>query len=336
MKIGVIGAGNWGTALADLLAQKGYEVVIWAYEKSVVDGINKNHKNPLYLKDLSLNKGISATADLKEAGSNKDAIVFVAPSHVARGVASKLAPHLGSKTLLISCTKGVETETGQLISDLLHEAMPNFPEDNFCFLSGPSFATEVAKKLPTTVVIAGKNIDTAKKCQEIFRTDNFMAFSSSDVVGIQIGGAIKNVIAIGCGIADGLGFGYNTRAAIITRGLYEIIKVGKALGANPLTFSGLAGIGDLILTCTSELSRNRQLGFNIGTGKSLKEVQDGTIQVAEGVVTAKAIYQLIKKLNISAPICEEVYKMLHEGKDPKEAVRDLTTRELHEELRSII
>ncbi|MBI2974421.1 MAG: NAD(P)-dependent glycerol-3-phosphate dehydrogenase, partial [Deltaproteobacteria bacterium] len=241
------------------------------------------------------------------------------------------------KTVFVSCTKGIETETGKLISDILRESLAGLPAENLCFLSGPSFANEVAKKLPTMVVIAGTSHSSTKFAQDAFRTDYFMPFTSDDIIGVQVGGAVKNVIAIACGISDGLGYGNNTRAGTITRGLYEMIKIGKALGANPITFSGLAGIGDLILTCTGDLSRNRQFGFMVGKGKDISKKQPGAAtQIAEGVITSKAIFHLIGKHNISAPICTEVYRILHEKKEAKDAVADLIKMERTEELRGIV
>jgi len=335
MKIGVIGAGNWGTALSNLLADKGLSVTLWAYEKEVAESINSNHKNALYFNEFELNPALRATADMEEAVVDKDMVVFVVPSHVARITAKKAAAFIKKEAVLVSCTKGIETETGKLISDVLMESIPALPADNFCFLSGPSFAREVAKKLPTTVVIAGNSAVSYMCAQNVFRTDYFMTFTSEDVIGVQVGGAVKNVVAVACGISDGLGFGHNTRAATITRGLYEMIKIGQALGANPITFSGLAGVGDLILTCTSELSRNHQVGLEIGRGKVLSQIQKGTHQIAEGIATAKAIKYLAKKYNFITPICSEVYKILYEGKQPREAVKDLTQLKLHEELRGI-
>lgn len=336
MKISVIGAGNWGTALAKLLSEKGFDVTIWAHEKEVVDLINKKHKNPLYLTNVLLPKRLSATNDIPSAIKNKDMVVFVVPSHVARPTAKMLSPHLKKGAIFVSCTKGIEIDSGKLISTVLKECLPSTTVKNLCFLSGPSFAKEVAKGLPTTVVIAGHNLAIAEYVQHVFRTNYFMPFTSDDIVGVQVGGAIKNVIAIACGISDGLELGHNTRAAIITRGLYETIKIGKALGANPLTFAGLAGIGDLILTCTSELSRNRQVGFQIGKGKKLSAIQNSMKQVAEGVLTTKAIYQMSKKLMITTPICNEIYQILYRSKSPKKAVEDLTRMEIREELGGII
>ena len=336
MKIGVIGAGNWGTALANLLAGKGIDVVLWAYETDVVTNINNKHKNHLYLQGVTLSRDLAATNNLAEAVRDKDMIVFVAPSHVTRKVAGEVAKGIKKSAIFVSCTKGIEASSGKLVSNILQEAMPDFDKNDFCFLSGPSFAVEVAGRLPTAVVIASTNPATANIAQEAFRTGYFMPFTSDDTIGVQVGGAIKNIVAIACGISDGLGFGHNTRAATITRGLYEIIKIGQALGANPITFAGLAGIGDLVLTCTSELSRNRQLGFQVGKGRNIEVIQKNMKGVAEGVITAKAVYNLAKKLKLETPICSEVYKIIYEKKSPKKAVSDLTKMEIHEELKGVV
>ncbi len=218
MNIGVIGAGNWGTALAKLLTLKGHQTTVWAYEKEVAMAINERHNNPLYLSGVDLPKGLTATNDIAEAIEHKEFIVFVVPSHVARATAKTMAKYLNKNTIFVSCTKGIEFDTGKLISDVLNESLPDFPVENICFLSGPSFAKEVALGLPTTVVIASKNSGAARKAQELFRTDYFMAFTSDDVIGIQVGGAVKNVIAIACGISDGLVFGHKSRSSMITRG----------------------------------------------------------------------------------------------------------------------
>lgn len=335
-KISVIGAGSWGTTLANLLAEKGNNVLIWAMEKEVVAEINDRNSNKIFLGDAKLSKNLKATNDLGEAVAGSTIVVFVVPSHASRDVLSKMRNHLAKDAILVSCTKGIEIESGKLMSDIIHESLPNHPASNLTYLSGPSFAKEVIQRLPTTVVIASKNPDAAKKVQGVFRTDRFLTFSSDDVVGIEVGGALKNVMAIATGMSDGLKFGHNTRAALITRGLYEMMKIGKALGGNPLTFTGLAGIGDLVLTCTSELSRNRTVGFEVGSGRKIEDVVSGMKMVAEGVKTTKAVYQLIQRLKITAPICTQMYHILYEGKSPKQAVEDLTRMELHEELRSIM
>lgn len=334
--ISVLGAGGWGTALARLLSLKGYPVKLWAYEGPVADGINKRHKNPLYLMDIPLPKSIKATNDFKEALEEADVVVSVVPSHTLRAVMEKAKAFIKDKAIIISCTKGVETTTGKCVSDILKETLLHMEEKRFTYLSGPSFAIEVAKDLPTTVVIAGTDAKNTKIVQEIFRTDRFLTFTHHDVVGVELGGAIKNVIAIAAGMSEGLGFGLNSRAALITRGLYEMIKIGKALGANPFTFTGLSGIGDLILTCTSSNSRNYTLGYKIGQGRKLDEILSKTNTVAEGVNTTEAIHKIVTKHKVYAPICSEMYNILYKNKSPKQAASDLTNIELHEELRTIL
>jgi glycerol-3-phosphate dehydrogenase (NAD(P)+) len=265
-----------------------------------------------------------------------DLIVSVVPSHALKQVLENAADIIPSKAIIVSCTKGLETSTGKLISEILEEALPNVEPGRMTFLSGPSFAIEVAKDLPTLVVIAGTDQKNAEFVQQAFRTDTFLTFTHNDVIGVELGGAIKNIIAIAAGISDGLGFGLDSRAALITRGLYEMIKIGKALGANPFTFTGLSGMGDLILTCTSTTSRNYTLGLQIGQGKKLKDILKKMKMVAEGVKTTEAIYKVIERHHIVAPICKEMYNMLYKGKSPKEAADDLTKMELHGELRTIL
>lgn len=332
----VLGAGSWGTALARLLACKGHQVRIWAYEKKVAIGINKNHQNPVYLKKVRLPGNLTSTNDLGEAINGSKFIVSVVPSHTIRGVFKSAKKFIPSDAVIVSCSKGIETTTGKRVSEILKDVLPNMAPSQFTYLSGPSFAIEVARDLPTSVVIAGTSKKNTRKVQEAFRTDRFLTFTHHDVVGVELGGALKNVIAIASGISDGLGFGLNSRATILTRALYEMIKIGRALGANPLTFTGLSGMGDLILTCTSTNSRNYSLGYQIGRGKKLKAILEKMEMVAEGVKTTKAIYKLIRKKNIHAPICEEMYNILYKNKSPQRAAEDLTSMKLREELGEII
>ena len=334
-KISVIGAGSWGTAISKLLAEKGFDVLIWAFEARVAEGINKSHLNPLYLSDVNLPKSLGATNDIKKAIKGRNVIISAVPSHALRGIWSGVGDCLESDALLVSCTKGIEAESLKLMSQILSDCLPKHPTENRAVLSGPSFAREVAAGLPTSVVIAGKDISVCRRFQEIFRTDTFLIFTNDDVVGVEVGGAVKNVIAIAAGVSDGLLLGHNSRAAIITRGLYEMIKIGRALGANPLTFAGLSGIGDLILTCTAELSRNHSVGKELGLGHKLSEVLKGMNMVAEGVSTAKAVHMLAKKYGINAPICDAMYKILYEKFSPKQAVVELCALPLGDELGSI-
>lgn len=334
--ISVIGAGSWGTALAKLLAEKGNKVLMWAFEKEVSDCINREHRNPLYLSDVALPKDIRATSAMEGALSGRTFCVSAVPSHAARKVWKGLATHLDPEAILISCTKGIEENSLKLISQVLSECLPGHPMANRTVLSGPSFAKEVAQNLPTQVVVAGGDSQVRKRVQEMFHTDSFVAFSSDDVIGVEVGGAIKNVIAIAAGVSDGLGLGHNTRAAMITRGLYEMIKIGKELGANPLTFAGLSGIGDLVLTCTADLSRNHTVGKELGQGHTLDEICRGMKMVAEGISTAKAAHGLATRHGIRAPICEVVYRIVFEGLCPQDAIEQLYALPLKDELGAII
>jgi len=337
LKIAVLGGGSWGTAIAALLASKGLDVIIWAREAEVAAEIESAHLNSFFLPQIPLPAALRATDSLSEAVKGRQVIVSVIPSHATRAVFSQLNQlDIPAESIFVSCSKGIEIESGQLMSDVLRDTLPGHPSDHFIFLSGPTFAKEVAAGLPTTAVVAGTNLEITKRIQSLFRTDRFLTYTHDDVIGVEVGGAVKNVIAVACGMSDGLGFGHNTRAALITRGLYEMIKIGKKLGANPLTFSGLTGVGDLVLTCTGELSRNRTVGFRVGQGESITTILQEMRMVAEGVKTAKAIHELAKRLGISAPISSEMYYILHEGKTPREAVNDLTRMELKEELRSIL
>ncbi|MFH1653949.1 MAG: NAD(P)H-dependent glycerol-3-phosphate dehydrogenase [Pseudomonadota bacterium] len=335
-KIGVVGAGSWGTALANLLALKGFDVSIWCYEAEVSDGINKAHRNPLYLNNISLSKRISATTDISQAVADADFIISALPSRVVKTIWEGAKGSISKDAIIVNTTKGIEIESCKLMHDVFQNVLTNFPAERIVVLSGPSFAREVSLNLPTLVTVAGMNKEITKEVQKLFRTETFLTFISDDVAGVEVGGAVKNVIAIACGIADGLRLGQNARAAIITRGLYEMIKIGKSYGANPLTFTGLAGIGDLTLTCTSKGSRNHELGFAIGEGTVPGDYIHNMKMVAEGYSSAKPIHAIAKERNISAPICATVYQILYEGMDPKKAVTELTSSELGEELRSII
>lgn len=333
--IAVVGAGSWGTALAHLLAQKGRAVRLWCYEAELAAQIQATRENALYLPGIALSPQLTVSADLAGVVADADVVVLVAPSHALRAVAQQLAPRLRLDAIVVCCTKGIEIGTGCLMSDILAQTLTAHPAERRCYLSGPSFAREVAEGQPTAVVIAGSNPTITKQMQDLFRTGSFMTFTHSDVIGIEVGGAVKNVLAIATGIADGLGLGHNSRAALITRGLYEIIKLGQALGAQPLTFAGLAGMGDLILTCTGGLSRNRQVGLELGKGRPLKAILAEMRMVAEGVRTAQAVHELLMRHHITAPICTAVYEILYENKTPPTALAELTALELSEELGTI-
>ena len=333
MKIGVIGAGSWGTALANMLADKGYLVDLWVREEEVYYQIKKERVNATFLPELELVPSLNPVQTYEEALSDKGLVLMVVPSHVFRPVLEKMKPYLNSDTILISATKGIENDTLKLMSQVVEEVLPEEISNFFATLVGPSFAREVIKKLPTAVTVACRDNCLAEKIQKVFYTEFFRVYTSNDLVGIQVCGALKNVIAIAAGAADGMGYGLNARAALITRGLAEITRLGAAMGANPMTFAGLAGMGDLVLTCTGDLSRNRTVGIKIGQGVGVEEITGGmNSMVAEGIKTSLAAYQLAKKMNIDMPIVNQVYEILYREKDPKQAVRELMTRQLKREI----
>ncbi len=331
-KIAVVGAGSWGTAIADLLAGKGYPVSLWAFEKEVKDHIQKFRENKIFLPNHQLSPDISVSNDLPEVVSGKNLVVVVVPSHVMRNVTQNMAGHLYDDIILISASKGIEQKTHLTMSGVIKENLPDVHEGRLAVLSGPSFAKEVAQKIPTSVTVACKSPEIAALVQHLFATPYFRVYRSDDIVGIELGGSVKNVIAIAAGISDGLGLGLNTRAALITRGMTEIRRLGLNLGANPRTFTGLAGFGDLVLTCTGNLSRNYTVGIKLGEGQKLKEILAEMRMVAEGVKTAKSVYNFSRKLGVEMPICHEVYRILYEDLAPKEAVYRLMTRTLKQEL----
>jgi glycerol-3-phosphate dehydrogenase (NAD(P)+) len=329
--IGVIGAGSWGTTLADLLAKKGHDVILWAYEADLVKEMETTRVNATFLPGITLSPRLRFTNSLQEAVSGKELVLFVSPTQVVRGVVKGALPFLAEHTLLVNAAKGVELGTLMTISQICAELLPSRLFANFCVLSGPSFAREVALEMPTAVVAASPAIEVARRVQEAFSTPCFRVYTNSDMVGVELGGSIKNVIAIAAGISDGLGLGYNPRAALITRGLAEMARLGLAMGAQSSTFAGLAGMGDLVLTCTGDLSRNRTVGMQLGEGKKLAEILGGMRAVAEGVKTAESAYRLAQRLGVDMPITEQVYRVLYEDKPPRQAVLDLMTRDLKAE-----
>jgi glycerol-3-phosphate dehydrogenase (NAD(P)+) len=332
MNIGVIGGGSWGTALAKLLADQGNDVVMWAYETELEEQINRGHENLMYLPGVKLPPNLKVTNDLAACVRDKEMIVSVAPSHVVRKVISEAAPHMPAGVPIVSATKGVENETLMIVSEILEDVLPSHYHPFLCYLSGPSFAREVALNKPTAVTIASYNLRLATRVQEIFSTPLFRCYTSNDVIGVEMGGAIKNVIAIASGAVTSMELGHNATAGLITRGLHEITRMAVRMGANPLTLTGLAGMGDLVLTCTGGLSRNRMVGVKLGQGMKLKEVLAEMNMVAEGVKTSQSVYNLAQKLGVEMPISEQVYKVLYEDKDPHQAVHDLMTRTLKPEL----
>jgi glycerol-3-phosphate dehydrogenase (NAD(P)+) len=332
IKIGVVGAGSWGTALANLLALKGYAIDLWAYEKEVAEQIQAEKENRLFLPDIKLSPNLRATHILAEAVSGKDLILLVVPSHVMRQTAEQLTPHILESAVLVSASKGIENKTHLTMTGVLKACLPKIPASQLGVLSGPSFAREVAQMFPTAVTAASEALVVAELIQNVFATPFFRVYTNDDVIGVELGGSVKNVIAIAAGVIDGLGLGFNTRAALITRGQTEIRRLGIALGANPRTFTGLAGIGDLILTCTASLSRNYTVGIKIGKGMKLNEILAEMRMVAEGVKNARSVYNLSRKIGVEMPISHEMYHILYDDLPPKEAVYRLMTRELKHEL----
>ena len=328
MQASVVGAGAWGTALADLLARNGEAVTLWAYEADVVDSINARHENTRFLAGARLHDAVRATDDLGDAMQGARLIVFVTPSHVLRGIARRASASVREDVTVVVASKGIERETLALMTDVVSEEIPRAAVVG---LSGPSFAREVVEQQPTAVVAASRAAGASVCVQQAFSSDTFRVYTHHDVAGVELGGSLKNVMAIATGMAEGLGLGYNPRAALITRGLAEMTRLGTALGADPLTFAGLAGMGDLVLTCTGALSRNRQLGMDIGQGKRLDDVLAGRETIAEGVYTTQSAYALASREGIDMPIVAAVYRILFEGNDPRRAIGELMTRELRSE-----
>jgi glycerol-3-phosphate dehydrogenase (NAD(P)+) len=328
-RIAVVGGGAWGTALADLLARKGDDVTLWAREPEVVESINHGHVNTMFLPGAALAPALRAVADLAAAVRGAEVIVSAAPSHAVRPVMMQVATALhGTPPLVVSASKGLDPDRLERPSSVLTEVLRGAP---VAVLSGPSFALEVFQGQPTAVVAAAADHAVAQRAQRVFSTGYFRVYSHTDVVGVELGGALKNVIALAAGILEGLGLGYNTRAALITRGLAEITRLGVALGAHPMTFAGLAGMGDLILTATGALSRNRALGVALGEGKTLEQALAGKPAVVEGVNTARTAVALGERHGIELPIAREVANVLFENKAPRQAVTDLMERELKAE-----
>ncbi len=332
LKIGVVGAGSWGTALANLLAAKGYGIDLWVYEPEVIAQIEQERENKVFLSGIPLAPTLTPTGDMVAAAGGKDLVLVAVPSHVMRETTSQMREHIQREAIVVTASKGIENATHLTMTGVLKQTLPHVPEEQLAVISGPSFAREVAMGFPTAVTVAAKNLAVAGVVQQVFATPSFRVYTNDDVLGVELGGAVKNVIAIAAGVIDGLGFGLNTRAALITRGQTEIRRLGVALGAKPRTFTGLAGIGDLILTCTGSLSRNHTLGQKIGFGMKLKEILADMRMVAEGVKTSQSVYNLSRKIGVDMPICHATYHILYEDLAPLEAVQRLMTRELKYEL----
>jgi glycerol-3-phosphate dehydrogenase (NAD(P)+) len=331
VRCAVLGAGSFGTCLAIHLADQGYEVSLWARDPTLAEAIRKHRRNPRYLTDCVLPEGVHATASLAEALQRKEVVLSVVPSHAVRAVWEGAREHLAPGALIISASKGIEVGTGLLMSQVLADVLPRDAQQRVVALSGPSFAKEIAQHLPTAVAVAAENDAWAIAAQSIVSSRMLRCYTNSDVIGVELGGALKNVIAIAVGTCDGMQFGQNARASLITRGLAEMARLGVALGANPLTFQGLSGIGDLVLTCTGDLSRNRTVGLEIGRGKTIDEVLASMNQVAEGVKTTRSAHELSIKHGVDMPITRGVYEVLYEGKSAADGVRDLINRQLKSE-----
>jgi glycerol-3-phosphate dehydrogenase (NAD(P)+) len=325
--IAVIGAGSWGTTLAYLLSDKGFDVTLWAHEKNLIEEINSTHVNSVYLPDARLPEELRATDDISLAVRKARYIIHAVPSQYTRTVFKEAAPHFMKEAIIVSVSKGIERGTLLTVSAILRE-LSHHPVS---VLSGPSFAKEVIKKMPTAVTVASEDNNTGFLLQELFNTNSFRVYTHNDLVGVELGGALKNVMAIATGISDSLGFGNNARASLITRGLAEMTRLGIAMAAQEKTFSGLSGIGDLVLTCTSTLSRNYTVGMKLGQGMKLRDILEDTKSVAEGVATAESAFQLSIKYGVEMPIVEQIYRVLYEDKDPYFAAKDLMERSLKTE-----
>jgi glycerol-3-phosphate dehydrogenase (NAD(P)+) len=332
MRCTILGAGSWGTALGVVLAGKGFPVLLWDVDTTALEDVANAGENRRYLPGIALPPSLLATSDLTFALEQAELVVFAVPSHALREVAREARAHLPEGAALCSVAKGIEVDTLMTMSEVLEDVLPVPMQPYLTFLSGPSFATEVAQGQPTAVTVAGHWHRVVRIVQEAFHTPAFRPYTSDDVIGVELGGCVKNVVAIATGIAAGIGYGSNTRAALITRGLAEIARLAVRKGANPLTLSGLAGLGDLVLTCSSEQSRNFRIGYGLGRGRELTEIQRELGQVAEGVLNAKSVHLLAAKLEVDMPISEAVYQALYGGVPPAQALLALMTREPKPEL----
>ncbi len=329
MRFAVIGAGSWGTTLANHLCGLGHEVNLWVYEADLLEQMRSQRLNPIYLPGVPVHPRMGLEGDILKACEEAGYLLMAVPSHVYRQVLERLLPVLDSSKVVISATKGIEVGTLMTMSQVVGSMAEGIP---YAVISGPSFAKEVARGLPTAVTIASRSSELAARLQNIFSSERFRVYAHDDVIGAELGGAVKNVIAIAAGISDGLGFGLNARAALLTRGLSEMMRLGVRMGANPLTFGGLSGIGDLILTCTGDLSRNRTVGLRIAGGESLEEISRSMVAVAEGVITTRSLRELAHREQVDMPIAEQVYQVLYKGKNPMEALNDLMNRPLKREI----
>jgi glycerol-3-phosphate dehydrogenase (NAD(P)+) len=329
MRCAVVGAGAWGTALADLLTRNGHDVQLWAYEPDVVESVNTKHENVRFLGGHALSAGLHATGDIKRAVEGAELVTLATPSHVLRSILRSAAKSLVSTAPIVVASKGIEKGTLALMTEVAEQEIPGA---TVVALSGPSFAKEVVTRQPTAVVVASTTDEAAEIAQRAFSSPYFRAYTHTDVTGVELGGALKNVMAVATGIAEGLGLGFNARAALVTRGLAEMTRLGLALGAEQSTFAGLAGLGDLVLTCTGSLSRNRAVGVEVGKGRTLEEVLKDKETVAEGVVTAQSARELAAREGVEMPIVDTVNRVLFEGQSARSAIAALMSRELRAEV----
>ena len=328
--IGIVGAGGWGIALAKLLGDKGEQVTLWCHRAESLRELQEHRESRTYLAGIVLPPSVHLTRAIEAAVAGKSLVVCALPSHTVRGVMVGAAAYLSTETTVLCGTKGLEEESLKTMGQVLAEALGE--EKRHAFLSGPTFALEVAQGLPTAVTVAARTEDIAKDVQENLSTQNFRVYTSTDTVGVQMGGVIKNVIAIAAGISDGLKLGHNARAALITRGLAEMTRLAVRMGADSMTLAGLPGLGDLVLTCAGDLSRNRKVGIQIAEGKNAQKISEETRMVAEGIRNTRSVYLLSRRLRVEMPIVEQMYRVIYEGKTPAEAVRDLMQRSLKPEL----
>ena len=327
-QIAIIGGGSWGTALAFALGRKGHRIRLWVFEKELVESINQHRRNALYLPEFELPECVSASHSLEAVLGGAEIVLTVVPSHHCRAVYQSMLPSLHPGMVLVSATKGIETETLLRMSEIIRAIAAPVFQARVAVISGPSFAKEVAKGDPTAIVVASEDLELAQLIQQEFSSPALRLYTNTDVTGVELGGAVKNVIAIAAGVCAGLGFGFNSLAALVTRGLSEMTRLAVACGGKRETLGGLAGMGDLLLTCTGELSRNRSVGVQLGQGRKLGEIISGTRMIAEGVLTTAATLALARKHQVEMPITEQMDAVLHHGKSPREAIRELMERRL--------
>lgn len=323
LSVSFLGGGSFGTALSIMLAKKGIEVNLWDRKGTIVQDINIKRENIKYLHKVLIPKGVKASVNAEQVINKSQVLVLAVPSQAIREVCKNFKQFINKDQIIVNIAKGIEEETGKRLSQVIEEELP---ENKVAVLSGPSHAEEVARDIPTTVVVSSKDVECGKKIQNLFMTNKFRVYTNKDIVGVEIGGAVKNIIALASGISDGIGYGDNSKAALMTRGIAEIVRIGERLGGKRETFSGLSGIGDLIVTCTSMHSRNRRAGILIGQGKSMEEAVKEVNMVVEGIAACKAFYELKSRLNVEMPITEALYEILFKGKDPRYIVYELMTR----------